>query len=260
MFGHKDPFKNIKRKYVFDVLYDIHNPEVYNLQERLHAVNVELGQLTAQAAGFERMLSGTPWENRAALIEQLHTARASLQALEAAVITVAVHTQTPTREIQALRAEVLRLDELIANSRVALDREEGSIAQLERLLRQLETQSKRLTKAIIAKTYLTDFDFILCPRCGASINEQRATEGACTLCLQPPAPTLDRKDFVSEQDRVTAQIEETRELVDLHQRSIAKLVQNISDLEEREKNCSRARFQDRNICVRLCDCTVKSSE
>lgn len=244
VFGHKDTFKNIKRKYVFEVLYGIYNTEVFNVQERLHDVNTELGQLTSQAAAFERMLAGTPWENRASLIHQLETAKSLLETLEAAAVRVTAPKQTPTTEVQSLRAEVIRLDTLIGESRAALEREEASISQLHRLLRQLETQSKRLTKAIIAKTYLTDFEFILCPRCGASIDEDRVAEGRCTLCLQAPAPTLDRKDFISEQDRVAAQIEETRELIDSHDRSMAASKRKLSEVErDRERTAHELDFR-----------------
>ena len=232
--GHRDPFKNIKRKYVFEVLYGIYNAEAYRIQEQIHEVNTEITHLSTQALGFQRMLSGTAWENRAALLEQLRDAREALAAIEARANDATGPSLSPN-EIQALRSEVLRLDTEIADLRVTLEREKSSIDQLLRLIKQMEVQSKRLTKAIIAKAYLTDFDFILCPRCGAAIDDNRGEEGVCSLCTQPPAPRLDRKEFISEQDRVAAQIAETQELLELHKRSVTVLESRLSEAQkERE--------------------------
>jgi hypothetical protein len=243
VFGHRDPFKNVKRKYVFEVLYGIYSADVYRVQERLHQVNTELGQLASQESSFKRILAGTPWENRAVLIEQLHGARNNLAAIEERAVQ-ANETAKGTDEVQVLGSEVLRLDEQIARAQVETEREVGSVEQLNRLIKQLGSQSKRLTKTIIAKTYLTDFEFILCPRCGATMDESRAESDVCSLCLQVPAPMLDRKDFISEQDRVAAQIEETEELLESHKVSARSLERRLIDLgRERERAAHELDFK-----------------
>lgn len=229
--GHRDPFKNIKRKYVFEVLYGIYDAEAYRIHEQIHDVNTELGQLSTQALGFQRMLSGTAWENRAALLEQLRDARESLAAIEARANDATGPFLNPN-EVQVLRSDVLRMDAEIADLSVALEREQASIDQLLRLIKQMEVQSKRLTKAIIAKAYLTDFEFILCPRCGAAIDDNRGEEDVCSLCMQPPAPRLDRKEFISEQDRVAAQIAETQELLESNRRSVIVLERRLSETQK----------------------------
>lgn len=229
--GHRDTFKNIKRKYVFEVLYGIYNTEIFKVQERLHQVNAQLSQLSTQVSSFEKVLSGTPWENRAELTAQLEAAKRDLTNLESEVIVATRRVESPSN-VQMLRKQVLALDSRAADLSASLEREDNSVQQLERLIRQLESQSKRLTKTIIAKTYLTDFEFILCPRCGAGIEETRADEDVCNLCLQPPAPKLDRKDFINEQDRVSAQIGETRELVEAHQESVKLLHQELHDMAQ----------------------------
>jgi hypothetical protein len=232
--GHRDPFKNIKRKYVFEVLYGIYDTEVYRVQERLHEVNTELTQLYIQSLSFEKMLSGTPWENRAALLDRLRSARESLAMIESKNVNAAEPRANDA--VADLRRGVLRLDAQMAETGAALEREKISVEQLGRLVKQLEVQSKRLTKAIVANRYLTDFDFILCPRCGADVGEERGSTDVCSLCLQTPAPRLDRREFVSEQDRVAGQIDETKELLEAHGRAIEDLNQELSGLgKERQR-------------------------
>jgi chromosome segregation ATPase len=213
------------------VLYGIYDAEVYWVQERLHEVNTELNGLAAQAGSFQSLLKGAPWENRAEFLEQLRVARENLSAIETRAVN-SEESNLISDDIQILRSEVLRIDAQLADNRVALEREFSSIDQLKRLIKQLESQSKRLTKTIVARTYLTDFEFILCPRCGADIDEERGATDVCSLCLQVPAPKLDKKDFISEQDRVTAQIQETEELLDAHSRSTTLYERKLSDLSE----------------------------
>ncbi len=233
--GHRDTYKNIKRKYVFEVLYGIYNTEAFRLQERLHDVHTQIVQLDSQAANFDRILADTPWENRAALQEQLGAAQKDLEAIENVAVETKNNIVSPP-ETQILRGKLLKLDEKLSKLQSELEHEQSTIVDLKRLIRQLETQSKRLTKTIIARKYLTDFEFIICPRCGAAIGENRGSEDICNLCLQNPNPQLDRKDFVTEQDRVAAQIVETRELVESHTHSVNILERHINELSRDRAN------------------------
>jgi len=42
------------------------------------------------------------------------------------------------------------------------------------LRKQLQSQTARLTRAIVADEWLVDFDFVVCPRCGSDVEQQRA--------------------------------------------------------------------------------------
>ena len=60
VFGHRDPFKNIKRKYVFEITYGFYDLKTAQLQERLRKVQGQLRELRARETLFETFFEGTP--------------------------------------------------------------------------------------------------------------------------------------------------------------------------------------------------------
>lgn len=199
--GHRNVFKNLKRRYVFEILYGVRDPDTFKLLERLHEVSAKIGQFTGQASMFQRILADTPWENRAALVRELDQARRVMSDLNSQADRLRTRAELDSYA-NSLRSQLLRLDHNLAQLRSQLLHEQESIEQLSRLLNQLETQSKRLTRAIVAKKYLSDFDFVICPRCGTNVLPSRSPESLCYLCLQEPINKLNSSDFIREQDRI----------------------------------------------------------
>ena len=96
VFGHRDTFKNIKRKYVFEILYGLYDATTANLQDELRDAQQEHRQLQSGLTAFEQFLSDTPWENRAAIEARLNSARAGLREAEEASGDIASDaTRTP---------------------------------------------------------------------------------------------------------------------------------------------------------------------
>ena len=116
--------------------------------------------------------------------------------------------------------------------------EQYSLDQKQRLIAQLQTQSARLTKSIVAGNYLLDFDFLACPRCGSSIQLSRTEAETCYLCLQQPEPQITQDDLIEEQDRLEQQITETFELVDGHRLATNGIEQEITRLDAQRQTLS----------------------
>ncbi len=233
VFGHQDPFKNIKRKYVFEVIYGIYNIEIAMVQEQLRTVLAALRSINSQASSFDKLLEGTPWENRAQLQRQLSDAELALARVEEE--SAVPRASTEGSAIETLRSEILKLDEQQATLRLALEREQRSIDQLTRLIHQLESQSGRLTKSIVAEEYLTDFDFKVCPRCGAAVDPADDAPGRCYLCHRIPSPQLSKKDLINEQERIMAQLEETTELIRTREAAVLRIGEEIAQQQSRRK-------------------------
>ncbi|MGB6562598.1 MAG: hypothetical protein WBE69_08335, partial [Candidatus Binataceae bacterium] len=172
VFSHHDYFTNIKRKYVFEVLYGIYTPEIFQQQERLHQISLHLSQLSSQSSAFERLLADTPWANRAALMDQLTKAIQLLKDFEDDASKTANAGLTSSRA-RNLREEIIAFEKRLGELRKAQAHERETLQQLSRLVRQLEAQSRRLTRAIVAGKYLTDFEFVVCPRCGTPVRPER---------------------------------------------------------------------------------------
>jgi chromosome segregation ATPase len=116
--------------------------------------------------------------------------------------------------------------------------EQYSQEQKQSLIAQLQTQSTRLTKSIVAGNYLLDFDFLACPRCGSAIQSSRSEPEICYLCLQQTEPQITQEDLIKEQDRLERQISETIELVNTHRIAITDIDQSINQLEIQRQTLS----------------------
>jgi hypothetical protein len=211
VFGTPDNAqKNIKRKYVFEILYGLYDPEAAGLRERLRAVTTELNALTADATTLERILETTAFASRAELeVQRQETEQQLLRARQA--------DQTLTRQLTqpatvSLREQIAEAEAELARISDAAAAEAVSVSRLEELRDQLIAQSRRLTRALVAERLLNDFEFHTCPRCGAGVPD-RGDEDTCRLCLQTPPQDPAPSTLAAEQDRVIEQVTETEELI-----------------------------------------------
>jgi hypothetical protein len=216
VLGSSQPFRDIKRRYVFRILYGGYDAEIATLQDELRRTEAELRQLEQGANAFERFLSGTALENPAALSRELGQARAHQADVLSGRRSLSDAAQI-SPDVVSMRARLAELGQEVGDRRADLERERGSASQLSELANELRTQLARLTRAVVAGARFFDFDFIVCPRCGASVDQSRTDSDHCYLCLQEPPPTPTREDLIAEQDRVSAQIVETEELIGSHE-------------------------------------------
>lgn len=195
-------------------------------------------------------LVDTPWENRAVIETRLAEARARLDETGNAM---AARAQEATRapRAQALRERTAKLDEDLARRRTERQQELHSIDELRHLTAQLETQTARLTRSIVTDQLLLDFDFRVCPRCGASVSAGRADSDRCYLCLQPPGDRVSRQDLVREQDRLGDQLEETHQLISIREARAGDLGRQIAGLER--ERASVAQNLDAQVRVYVSD-------
>ncbi|QNP68846.1 hypothetical protein IAG44_04845 [Streptomyces roseirectus] len=221
VFGTPDNAqKNIKRKYVFEILYGLYDPQAAGLRERLRAVTTELNALTADATTLERILDTTAFASRARL-------EAQRQETEEALAQVRRSDLNLTRELTdsatvSLRARIGDAEAQLAHISDASSAEEVSVSRLRELRDQLIAQSRRLTRALVAERLLNDFEFHTCPRCGAGVPE-RGDDDTCRLCLQTPPQNPAPSTLAAEQDRVIEQVAETEELIERSERRLDEL-------------------------------------
>ena len=239
VFFHHDAFKNIKRKYVFEILYGKYGVQTALIQEQIRTLDTQIRALRADRTVLDRLLTDTVWENRADLERRLNEAEAELRDIEQRLRNTA-QTAPITQEAQLLRQRVAEIDDVVASKRLQLATQRRSIGRLEDLTSQLRAQSARLTRSIVADEMLVDFEFLKCPRCGNQIAAERGAEGVCRLCLQQPSHRLTKEDMVRELQRVEGQIQETAEVIDSHRQQIRETENAIRRLDgEREEVSGR---------------------
>ena len=212
VFGHRDPFKNIKRKYVFDITYGYYDVRTAHLQDRLRDVLGQLRVLRSQQSLLNVVFDGTALENRAGIEHELREVNREIATCELQAVETAKPPDKPEDTAQ-LQADVLDLERETMSIRAALDAEQRGLQNLRELTAQFEAQSGRLTRSIVSHKHLTDLEFSICPRCGSDVAEDRAENSICYLCLQEPSLHFSRDVLVSEQGAVEQQLAEAQDLI-----------------------------------------------
>lgn len=239
VFAHSDTFKNIKRRYVFEIIYGLYDPEVAALQEDLRNILTAMRQLNVQTEAFQRFLADTPWENRAELNRELEQARRNLKAVEEESISQAESAAGST-SLQDFRRRLRDLDVAREERLTDLQRARGALEGLDRLQRQLDSQIGKLTRSIVADAVLGSLEFLVCPRCGTSVDVNRTDNATCGLCLQTPKlRPLNRATLIAEQDRVGSQLQETRELIRAREVAAEEIERDVSKLDIERARISR---------------------
>jgi hypothetical protein len=238
VFGHNDPFRDIKRRYVFELIYGLYDPETARLQGKLRQVELYREALARQAATAAEFLADTAFADAAALTKTINHAREQLIQLAGreAAVAQGVHDELGTTD---LRDRVQASEQHLAELRAEAKRTEDQLVDLRDLRTQLTTQSARLTRAIVAGEWLVDFDFVVCPRCGNKVDESRTDNPAtCYLCLQPVRESDSRDSLIAEQERVAAQVGETDEVLAFRQQALDELRREITQAEAKAHTLS----------------------
>lgn len=237
VFGHQHPFRDQKRRWVFELAYGLYDAEVAKLAAQLRRVDNQINALEREEEIQGKFLANTHFSDREELERRIAEVDQSLISARETGITNAWQT--------ARRLDVGELQESLLKTRSearvladAISSNQGQLQDLSDLLKQLKSQFSRLTRAVISDEWLVDFDFVVCPRCGNDISPTRADSHHCYLCLQPPLPAKSRDSFLVEQDRIQGQIQETESVISLRNESLAKLIARHQDLREQESRLS----------------------
>ena len=232
VFGHRDTFKNIKRKYVFDITYGYYDLNSAQLQERLRNVQGQLREIQSHQALFHTFFNGTSLENRAQIEQELRNVNAKLAEVESTALDLA-SVPRESSDTDQLQAEILDLEKHSAVLRSTIDAEIQSQTNLRELARQLETQSGKLTRSVVSHKHLMDLEFIVCPRCGTDIKSDRESSAdVCYLCLQKPSLVFSREILVSEQGAVEQQLKEAQDLSQGRELRITTLESELKKVHE----------------------------
>lgn len=211
VFGHRDTFKNIKRKYVFDLTYGFYDLRTAQIQERLREVTGRLRELSSRQNLFDSFFEGTPLENRVRIEHELREVNGELRQVEKTALDLASDPQKAADTAQ-MQAEILELENQSAYIQSNILAEQQSLKNLRDLANQFEAQSGKLTRSIVSHKHLTDLEFVVCPRCGTELNSDRSSTEICYLCLQEPSHEFSREILISEQGAVEQQLTEAQDL------------------------------------------------
>lgn len=231
VFGHRNPFRNIKRKYVFEITYGFYGYETAILQEELRDVSSKIRGLELDSNALDRVLSGTALASRAELLAQLVDVEERQVVLSQRTRSQAVDSARNDPTLVEDRQRIFRMASEVAELLSSIAELDQASARLRELEDQLHHQIERTSRAIVAGTYIYDIEFRVCPRCGSAVGPTRTDDEHCLLCLQEPQLDFDRTTLLKEQERLEAQVSETAELIGYQRRQSDELRSRVADLE-----------------------------
>ena len=232
VFGHQHTWRDAKRRWVFELAYGFYDPELAILNSQLRSVVLQINNLEHDSAVREKFLADTPFADQDILERQITAAEAELARVREQRRTLARDARS-IPGVGKVRESLLAAREQRAVLEEGMFRLQGQVKDLKDLERQLRTQSSRLTRAIVADEWLVDFDFVVCPRCGSTVDAGRSDPHLCYLCLQPPAPATSTDQLLGEQDRISSQIQETSEVIALRTAALRAAEADAALLDER---------------------------
>ena len=211
VFGHRDSYKNIKRKYVFDITYGFYDLTTAQIQERLRDVQGRLRQVRSRQALFDTFFDGTALDNRVRIEHELQEVNDELDQVEGTALDLA-EVPREAGDTAHLQRKILELEQRSAQLQADIDAEKQSLSNLQDLARQLEAQSSKLTRSVVSHKHLTDLEFVVCPRCGTGLASSRQAADVCYLCFQEPSLEFSREILIAEQGAVEQQLTEAQDL------------------------------------------------
>lgn len=235
VFGHAHPFRNQKRRWVFELAYGLYDPEVAKLIAKLKGVTNRINGLERESEVIEKFLADTPFGSREALAQQISQVESEIEGMSNAP---QIRDELPN-DVGELREQLLAVRASNRDLADEIKRTEGQLHDLRDLNGQLKSQFARLTRAVISDEWLVDFDFVVCPRCGSDVDATRHDDPSkCYLCLQDPHPTPSRDAYLIEQDRILAQVQETESVISLRAKTLDVLNSNLHENRRKEDELS----------------------
>ena len=232
VFGHTNAFRDIKRKYVFEIVNGLYDEGIAELQSELRSIETELTFLRGEQATTKRIFEGTELESIEAVRVALNERKGEIARLREREASLAATTETELGTA-SLREAVEEANAELASRRLELRSATDQRKDLENLVRQLESQQSRIVRAILAEEALIDFEFVICPRCGQDLAEKRDAEESCRLCLQPEPHHAHVEGLEAERERLEEQIQETLELQESRLLSLSEVKERLDAAVDR---------------------------
>ena len=239
VFGHTHPYRDIKRKYVFEIVQGLYDASFAELQAELRVTEQELTFLRGQSAAATRIFAGTELESIEAVrvaLEKRVLREAELVRNEAELATTARASEPAGDQLRLLVDSVSnQLVEATGTARTA----DAQLSDLEALVEQLRSQEGRLTRAAVAGEALVDFEFLLCPRCGHQLDAGRTSDASCVLCLQEPPAGVAPEALRAERDRIEDQVVDTLDLIANRRAEVESLRRKVIGLQGERTDLGR---------------------
>ena len=192
---HTEVFREPKRRAVFELLFGLTDPEALSLETELGRTREALAEAQSRLTTIQQFISATALEDEGLLRrKQLDLGAAATEA-EARLEALRTEVTAGTLAFEGLRQRVLSAEHEFRSTIDDAQKLASEVARRENLLALHHIDAAREDKARAAGRRFAPLEFVVCPRCMQSLEDDRAMPGTCHLCLQPevtsPMHSLD---------------------------------------------------------------------
>ena len=207
--NHLDPIREPKRRATFEMLYGLTDASIAALQREIGELRTAIEETRRRNRHIEAFLreGNEPGEDQLRL--ELEATDLDVREANQHLLALRQGIRSETAFADADRSELARLErernEALQEESVAT----AEISRLEAVAAQLQLDSQRITRSLVAGELLAPIEYTVCPRCQQSIRARRRTAGVCVLCGQHEDVSDTEARLGAERARIEDQIQET---------------------------------------------------
>jgi DNA repair exonuclease SbcCD ATPase subunit len=236
----QDSYREPKRKVVFELLYELTNPDILKMRSDLNALNAKVTAAEAEYQNVVAFLRASRTASRTH-VEQDMTALRAAEAQAEADQAALRHEIDPVTD-----RETLTLRDLLSEAERSLTEARDAVTSLGRQQadysgerRRVQADLDRYRRMLDAGERLASIEFSVCPRCMQSLTQRPVPDGACRVCLQPdPVTATETEDDLYETRQLRDQIAEMDGQLASTATQAAAAAQGVTDREQLVKRLS----------------------
>lgn len=210
----QDPFRDLKRRTVFEILYGLTDFEILELRAQANGLAHDIDVAEARHAAVVDFLHESGTKQREEAERKLHAAETSEAAAEQQLAQLRDEldpvSDSNTRALRDLLSDAERGAADLAAAVTDINRRQS---QLTAERRRVEADLDRLGRMREANLVLANIEFKVCPRCMQSLDGREIPVDACRVCLQPDPVSADVSDDQYETRQLRDQIQEMSEQI-----------------------------------------------
>jgi len=218
----EESYREPKRKTVFELLFDITDPDTLALQSKVNELNAKIVEAEKEHQTVLDFLRTTGTAGReeteqayAQAVAEQEAARTEQAALRQNLEPIADH------ETRALRDLLDRAEADLAEARSTITELVRQQDEYRAERRRVQTDIDRLQRMQDAGQRLTQIEFTTCPRCMQPLTGRDVPAGHCRVCLQPDPVTTSEVAHLTDQYEFKQLTEQLVEMDD-HLNAIAQ--------------------------------------
>lgn len=183
--GHLDTFLAPKRKAAFELLLDLTTERLEALRVDTRKAEKRLSEESAKLRPVDEFLKRTGVPSEEALLRKHEAAQAAAVERRAEITLARTDAAEAARSVEQTRLSLAEANENLAAASSRARVLDGELSERLRLAETVRAALSRLDRATDAAKLLIPLRFERCPRCSQQLDENRAKEGACFVCLLP---------------------------------------------------------------------------